>query len=55
MIERSAYVLFAGMAVILLLLFWQPLPYAKRNIANTTDGNILPGVLFPGCGMIYEN
>jgi len=51
-IERSTYVLFATAAVILLLFFWQPLPYTLWNVAGTTGGYILPGISFLGWGMV---
>jgi len=51
-IERSTYVLFASIAVILLLFFWQPLPYTIWNVANTTGGYFLLGVSFLGWGMV---
>ena len=51
-IERSTYVLFASIAVILLLYFWKPIPYIFWNFAGTTAGYILMGVSFLGWGII---
>jgi len=51
-IERSTYVLFASAAVIILLFFWQPLPYTIWDMAGTTGGYILLGVAFLGWGIV---
>ena len=51
-IERSTYVLFASIFVILLLYFWKPIPVVIWNLAGTTSGNILMGVSFLGWGMV---
>jgi protein-S-isoprenylcysteine O-methyltransferase Ste14 len=47
-IERSTYVLFASMAVILLLFFWKPIPYTFWNFSGTPAGYILIGISFLG-------
>jgi methanethiol S-methyltransferase len=51
-IERSTYVLFSSMVVILLLFFWQPLPDVIWN-AGTTGDYILLSVSFFGWGMVF--
>jgi len=51
-IERSTYVLFATLAVILLLWFWQPIPYTFWDFSGTTVGYVLMGISFLGWGIL---
>jgi protein-S-isoprenylcysteine O-methyltransferase Ste14 len=51
-IERSTYVLFASMAVIILLVFWQPIPVILWDFSNTTGGNIVEITGFMGWGIV---
>ena len=51
-IERSTYVLFASIAVILLLYFWKPIPSVIWNFSGTVTGNVLMVVSFAGWGMV---
>jgi protein-S-isoprenylcysteine O-methyltransferase Ste14 len=52
-IERSTYVLFASIAVILLLFFWQPIPFVIWDLSGTIAGNILTILSFAGWGMLF--
>jgi len=51
-IERSTYVLFSSLSLILLYIFWQPLPGVVWNL----EGTVLPGILnvtyFIGWGIL---
>lgn len=51
-LERSTYVLFASIAVIVLLVFWKPIPAIAWDLSNTTGGNILEVVGFLGWGLV---
>lgn len=51
-IERSTYVLFSSIALILLLFFWQPLPFVIWN-AGTTGGYVVLSISFIGWGIVF--
>lgn len=52
-IERSTYVLLASIAVILLFVFWQPIPAVIWDMAGTPGGYILLAISFLGWGMLF--
>lgn len=52
-VERSTYVLFSSIALMMLLFFWQPLPYTVWDTAGTTGGLILLAVSFLGWGLVF--
>lgn len=51
-IERSTYVLFSSLAVILLLFFWQAIPYVIWDITDTVSGYMLLAISFLGWGIL---
>ncbi len=51
-IERSTYVLFSSIVLILLFYFWKPIPYAIWDFADTSAGPILLAIAFLGWGMV---
>lgn len=51
-VERSTYVLFASIVLIILYFFWQPLPFIIWDFSETTAGVILFIVSFAGWGIV---
>lgn len=51
-VERSTYVLFASIVLIILYFFWQPLPFVIWDFSETTTGIILFIVSFTGWGIV---
>lgn len=51
-VERSTYVLFASSMLILLFLFWQPMPVILWNLTNETTGYIFLAVSALGWGIV---
>lgn len=51
-IERSTYVLFASIAVIVLLWFWQPISYTFWDLSGGLAGQIILGFSFLGWGIL---
>lgn len=52
-IERSTYVLFASASLILMYIFWKPLPDTLWSYTGTLTGNILTVISFVGWGIIF--
>jgi methanethiol S-methyltransferase len=51
-VERSTYVLFASIVLVILYFFWQPLPFIIWNFSETTAGIILFILSFTGWGIV---
>jgi methanethiol S-methyltransferase len=51
-VERSTYVLFASIVLIILYLFWQPLPFIIWNFSGSAVGTIFLAVSFMGWGIV---
>jgi protein-S-isoprenylcysteine O-methyltransferase Ste14 len=51
-VERSTYVLFASIVVVLLVFFWQPVPYVMWDLSDTLAGDTLKIIAFVGWGLI---
>jgi protein-S-isoprenylcysteine O-methyltransferase Ste14 len=51
-IERSTYVLFASLALLILIRFWQPIPGTVWNVENETGRMLLQGLFFLGWGIV---
>lgn len=51
-IERSTYVLFSTLALILLLWLWKPIPYAFWDISGTIPGYVVLAISFLGWGIL---
>ena len=51
-VERSTYVLFASLALLLLIRYWQPLVAPIWNIENATIQLLLHGLFFLGWGTV---
>lgn len=51
-IERSTYVLFASLALLLLIKFWQPIPGTVWNVENEAGRIVLQGLFFVGWGIV---
>ena len=52
-VERSTYVLFANLAVILLLWKWQPIPEVVWQVENPDAAQFLLGLSLLGWGMVF--
>ena len=50
--ERSTYVLFSSLAMILLFWFWQPMGGVIWNITSTAGANVMYGVYAAGCALL---
>jgi methanethiol S-methyltransferase len=51
-VERSTYVLFASIVLVILYFFWQPLPFVIWDFSETTAGIILFILSFTGWGIV---
>lgn len=51
-VERSTYVLFASLILILLYWQWQPMPEEVWNVAGTTLGTVLWVLFWAGWGLV---
>lgn len=51
-IERSTYVLFASVILILMFYFWKPISFIIWDFSESMAGNILLGVSFLGWGIV---
>lgn len=51
-VERSAYVLFASLALILLFAFWRPIPAIVWNVENSFGAAVLWGLFASGWLMV---
>lgn len=52
-IERSTYVLLASIAIILLFLFWKPIPNIVWNYSESITGYVLMSTSFLGWGILF--
>jgi methanethiol S-methyltransferase len=52
-VERSTYVLASSLCLIVLFIFWQPLPSVVWSIQNDTLGKVLIAVSLLGFGMLF--
>ena len=47
-VERSTYVLFSSLALVLLFAYWQPMPTIIWDLSGTIAGNLLYGLFWVG-------
>src|SRR5262245_45150667 len=54
-VERSTYVLFAGLALLVLFVHWRPIPAVVWQIANPNVAMVVTGVSFFGWVLVFAS